>query len=401
MPIFNYKARNKIGRIKRGRAIANNESLAIKALNKRGLEVLWIKDATKSIDHKFIFLFNPIKSVDLVVFSRQFSVMMAAGVPISDALITIVNQTDNLKFRNILSKVAYDVDNGEFLSVALKKHPRTFSNFFTNVVKAGESSGRLDEVLSYLADEIEKDYDLSKSFKNSLIYPLFVIIGLIVVGFVFMFFVLPELTRILAETGGTLPLATRIVIATINFLKTYFIVILFFIALFVMFSQVFFKTSVGRKSRDLFLLKIPVVGKILQRIYVVRFSRSLALLLKGGVPTHQALAIVLDIIKNEVYKDLIRRTIDNVNEGGSIVDVLETSDMVPKMLPQMMAVGESTARLDHTLVETANFYDKEVLTKLSNLGTILEPIIMIIMGIGVGIMVAAIILPMYNLAGQI
>ena len=327
--------------------------------------------------------------------------MMAAGVPISDALITIVNQTDNLKFRNILSKVAYDVDNGEFLSVALKKHPRTFSNFFTNVVKAGESSGRLDEVLSYLADEIEKDYDLSKSFKNSLIYPLFVIIGLIVVGFVFMFFVLPELTRILAETGGTLPLATRIVIATINFLKTYFIVILFFIALFVMFSQVFFKTSVGRKSRDLFLLKIPVVGKILQRIYVVRFSRSLALLLKGGVPTHQALAIVLDIIKNEVYKDLIRRTIDNVNEGGSIVDVLETSDMVPKMLPQMMAVGESTARLDHTLVETANFYDKEVLTKLSNLGTILEPIIMIIMGIGVGIMVAAIILPMYNLAGQI
>ncbi len=401
MPIFNYKARNKIGRIKRGRAIANNESLAIKALNKRGLEVLWIKDATKSIDHKFIFLFNPIKSVDLVVFSRQFSVMMAAGVPISDALITIVNQTDNLKFRNILSKVAYDVDNGEFLSVALKKHPRTFSNFFTNVVKAGESSGRLDEVLSYLADELEKDYDLSKSFKNSLIYPLFVIIGLIVVGFVFMFFVLPELTRILAETGGTLPLATRIVIATINFLKTYFIVILFFIALFVMFSQVFFKTSVGRKSRDLFLLKIPVVGKILQRIYVVRFSRSLALLLKGGVPTHQALAIVLDIIKNEVYKDLIRRTIDNVNEGGSIVDVLETSDMVPKMLPQMMAVGESTARLDHTLVETANFYDKEVLTKLSNLGTILEPIIMIIMGIGVGIMVAAIILPMYNLAGQI
>ena len=234
-----------------------------------------------------------------------------------------------------------------------------------------------------------------------MIYPLFVIIGLIVVGFVFMFFVLPELTRILAETGGTLPLATRIVIATINFLKTYFIVILFFIALFVMFSQVFFKTSVGRKSRDLFLLKIPVVGKILQRIYVVRFSRSLALLLKGGVPTHQALAIVLDIIKNEVYKDLIRRTIDNVNEGGSIVDVLETSDMVPKMLPQMMAVGESTARLDHTLVETANFYDKEVLTKLSNLGTILEPIIMIIMGIGVGIMVAAIILPMYNLAGQI
>ena len=401
MPIFNYKARNKMGKVRRGRTIANSESLAIKALNKRGLDVFWIKDTTKSVDHKFIFLFNPIKSIDLVIFSRQFSVMMSAGVPISDALITIVDQTDNLKFRDILSKVAYDVDNGEFLSVALKKHPRTFSNFFTNVIRAGENSGRLDEVLNYLADEIEKDYDLSKKFKSSLIYPLFVIAGLIAVGFVFMFFVLPELTQILAETGGTLPLATRIVIAVISFIKTYYIVIIFLLALIIALSRVFLKTSLGRKSRDLFLLKTPVVGKILQRIYVVRFSRSLALLLRGGVPTHQALAIVLDIIKNESYKDIIRKTIDNVNEGGSITDVLEMSDLVPKMLPQMMAVGETTARLDQTLVETASFFDKEVMNKLNSLNTILEPIIMIIMGIGVGIMVAAIILPMYNLAGQI
>ncbi|HOZ53231.1 MAG TPA: type II secretion system F family protein [bacterium] len=401
MAIFNYKAKNRLGKIKRGRAIAVNEAVAIKNLSRKGLEVSSIKDASKSIDHKFVFLLNPIKSRDLVIFSRQFSIMVSAGVPVAEALITIVDQTENLKFRDILSKVAYDVDNGDLLSSALKKHPRTFSDFYCNMVKAGETSGKLDEVLNYLAEEIEKDYDLTKRFKGALIYPLFVIFGLIAVGFIFMFFVLPELTKILQETGGTLPLATRIVIGSIGFFKSYFIAFLFILVVAIVFSRVFFKTSLGKKARDIFLLKLPVIGKILQLVYLVRFSRSLGILLKGGIPITKSLDIVRDIVKNTVYKDIIKKTIEEVEEGGSIVGVLESSEYVPKMIPQMMAVGEDTGRLDEVLDEVAKFYDKDVSNKLGNLNVILEPIIMVIMGIGVGIMVAAIILPMYNLAGQL
>ncbi len=401
MAIFNYKAKNRLGKIKRGRAIAVNEAVAIKNLSRRGLEVSFIKDASKSIDHKFLFLLNPIKSRDLVIFSRQFSIMVSAGVPVAEALITIVDQTENLKFRDILSKVAYDVDNGDLLSNALKKHPRTFSDFYCNMVKAGETSGKLDEVLNYLAEEIEKDYDLTKRFKGALIYPLFVISGLVSVGFIFMFFVLPELTKILQETGGTLPLATRIVIGSIEFLKNYFIAFLFILVVAIIFSRVFFKTGLGKKTRDIFLLRLPVIGKILQLVYLVRFSRSLGILLKGGIPITKSLDIVRDIVKNTVYKDIIKKTIEEVEEGGSIVGVLESSEYVPKMIPQMMAVGEDTGRLDEVLDEVAKFYDKDVSNKLGNLNVILEPVIMVIMGIGVGIMVAAIILPMYNLAGQL
>lgn len=401
MAIFNYKAKNRLGKIKRGRAIAVNEAVAIKNLSRRGLEVSFIKDASKSIDHKFLFLLNPIKSRDLVIFSKQFSIMVSAGVPVAEALITIVDQTENLKFRDILSKVAYDVDNGDLLSNALKKHPRTFSDFYCNMVKAGETSGKLDEVLNYLAEEIEKDYDLTKRFKGALIYPLFVISGLVSVGFIFMFFVLPELTKILQETGGTLPLATRIVIGSIEFLKNYFIAFLFILVVAIIFSRVFFKTGLGKKTRDIFLLRLPVIGKILQLVYLVRFSRSLGILLKGGIPITKSLDIVRDIVKNTVYKDIIKKTIEEVEEGGSIVGVLESSEYVPKMIPQMMAVGEDTGRLDEVLDEVAKFYDKDVSNKLGNLNVILEPVIMVIMGIGVGIMVAAIILPMYNLAGQL
>lgn len=401
MAIFNYKAKNRLGRIKRGRTIAISESVAIRNLSRRGLEVRTIKDVSKSIDHKFIFLLNPIKSKDLVIFFRQFSIMMSSGVPIAEALITIVDQTENIKFRDILSKVAYDVDSGSFLSDAMKKHPRTFSQFYCNVVKAGETTGKLDEVLNYLAEEIEKDYDLTKRFKGALIYPLFVLSGLVIVGFIFLFFVLPELTKILSDTGGTLPLATRIVIGSIDFLKKYFFVFLFLLFSAVVFFKLFFKTDLGKTSRDIFLLKLPVVGKILQLVYLVRFSRSFGILLKGGVPIVKSLEIVEGVVKNKVYKNIIKKTIKDVNEGESVVGVLESSEYVPKMIPAMMSVGETTGRLDEVLVEIARFYDKDISNKLNNLNVIIEPVIMVIMGIGVGIMVAAIILPMYNLAGQI
>lgn len=400
MAIFIYKAKNRDGKNKTGTIITIDENSAVKSLNNKGLDVFSLIESSGDLEFKINAFLNPVKVKDLIVFSRQFSIMIMSNVPIVEALSVIVEQTSNPKFKVILSEVAYDVDNGSFLSDAFKKHPKVFSDFYCNVVKAGETSGKLDSILEYLSDEIEKDYDLTKKFKGALIYPAFITVGLTGVGFVFMFFVLPELTKILEESGATLPLPTRIVIAVADFFTNYYIFIGIALIGLIFALKQFFKTTSGKRARDVFYIKMPLIGPIFQLIYLVRLCRSLGTLLKGGVPLTKSLEIVGDIVRNAVYRDILIETVQNINEGGSVVSVLERSKYVPKMIPEMMSVGERSGRLDEVLEETAKFYDKEVSGKLANLNTIIEPVIMVIMGVGVGIMVAAVILPMYNVASQ-
>lgn len=400
MAIFSYKAKSRDNKTKLGTIVSTDENSAVRALNRKGLDVYFLKESSGDLEFKIATFLNPIKTKDLIVFSRQFSIMIMSNVPIVEALSVIIEQTSNLKFKVVLSQVAYDVDNGAFLSDALKKHPKVFSEFYCNVVKAGETSGKLDSILEYLSDEIEKDYDLTKRFKGALIYPAFIVVGLTVVGFVFIFFVLPELTKILEETGATLPLSTRIVIGVTNFLRAYYAYLGLGILFLIIGLRYYVKTTKGKRVRDLFYVKMPILGKIFQLIYLVRFCRSFGTLLKGGVAVTKSLEIVGDIVRNSVYRDILIETVDNINEGASIVSVLERSEYVPKMIPEMMSVGERSGRLDEVLEETAKFYDKEVSAKLANLNAIIEPLIMVIMGLGVGIMVAAVILPMYNVASQ-
>lgn len=400
MAIFSYKAKSRDNKTKLGTIVSTDENSAVRALNRKGLDVYFLKESSGDLEFKIATFLNPIKTKDLIVFSRQFSIMIMSNVPIVEALSVIIEQTSNLKFKVVLSQVAYDVDNGAFLSDALKKHPKVFSEFYCNVVKAGETSGKLDSILEYLSDEIEKDYDLTKRFKGALIYPAFIVVGLTVVGFVFIFFVLPELTKILEETGATLPLSTRIVIGATNFLRAYYAYLGLGILFLIIGLRYYVKTTKGKRVRDLFYVKMPILGKIFQLIYLVRFCRSFGTLLKGGVAVTKSLEIVGDIVRNSVYRDILIETVDNINEGASIVSVLERSEYVPKMIPEMMSVGERSGRLDEVLEETAKFYDKEVSAKLANLNAIIEPVIMVIMGLGVGIMVAAVILPMYNVASQ-
>ena len=400
MAIFSYKAKSRDNKTKLGTIVSTDENSAVRALNRKGLDVYFLKESSGDLEFKIATFLNPVKTKDLIVFSRQFSIMIMSNVPIVEALSVIIEQTSNLKFKVVLSQVAYDVDNGAFLSDALKKHPKVFSEFYCNVVKAGETSGKLDSILEYLSDEIEKDYDLTKRFKGALIYPAFIVVGLTVVGFVFIFFVLPELTKILEETGATLPLATRIVIGVTNFLRAYYAYLGLGLLFLIIGLRYYVKTPKGKRARDLFYVKMPILGKIFQLIYLVRFCRSFGTLLKGGVAVTKSLEIVGDIVRNSVYRDILIETVDNINEGASIVSVLERSEYVPKMIPEMMSVGERSGRLDEVLEETAKFYDKEVSSKLTNLNAIIEPVIMVIMGLGVGIMVAAVILPMYNVASQ-
>jgi type IV pilus assembly protein PilC len=401
MSVFNYKAKNKKGRVKRGSIVSIDKNRAVDSLVQQGLRPSSVKDVSNTSMIKINNFLNPVKKKDLVIFSRQFAVMIKAGVSITEALIAIIEQTENIKFKNIISEIAYDVNSGENLSTSLRKFSKIFSEFYCSVVEAGEVSGGLDDSLEYLADETEKDYNLLKKFKGALIYPAFVLSGLVIVGVIFLLFVLPELIKILKETGADLPLATRVVIITIDFFQKYYLFIIGLIIAIIIFLKIFSKNELGRRKLDSFLLKLPVIGKIFQLVYLVRFSRSFSTLLRGGVSINRSLGIASDIVKNTVYKDIINRTADNVKEGGSVSEILNQSNFVPKMLPEMMSVGEKAGKLDETLREVAKFYEKEINYKLNNLNTIIEPVIMVIMGIAVGIMVAAIILPMYNIAGQI
>jgi type IV pilus assembly protein PilC len=400
MPVYNYKAINTKGEKVQGLIDAFNKRAAIERLGEKNLRVYELKDRTDSLSLKISSFFQRPGPKDLVIFSRQFSVMISANLALVQALRICAEQTVNVAFRMIVSEIAYEVDSGSTLSSALAKRPKVFSQFYISVVRSGETSGRLDEVLVYLADEMEKDYDMNGKIRGAMIYPAFVLFGLTVVGIVMMVVVVPQLTGILQETGAALPMSTRVVIGISNFLINYWWLLLAIFAGLAGFIKYFIGTPGGRRSFDSTKLNLPVFGNLFQLIYTVRFTRSLNTLISGGVSIAKSLEIVSNIVGNVIYRDLILESKKAVEEGGSLAKVFLSRDEMPKMVPQMITVGERTGKLDLVLKKLTDFYTRETMAILSNLVTLLEPLVMMVMGVGVGVMVAAVLMPMYNLASQ-
>jgi len=400
MPIFKYVAETSAGKIKRGTIVGLSDSEVTAKLRKKDLNPQSIINATNSLESKFLMFIAPIGAKDLVIFSRQFSVMISANVPVVESLLVLVDQTNNISLKNMLSEIAFEVDGGAFLSDAFSKRPKIFSDFFVNIIRSGESSGKLDEVLNYLADEMEKNYDMISKVKGAMIYPVFVLCGLGAVGVVLMIYVIPNLTSILTETGMELPFSTRIVIGTSNFLQSYIIFILLALGGLAFLLRAYLKTYSGKRNFDIIKLRLPVFGTLFKYIYLMRFTRSLATLLKGGVTITRSLEITAEVVGNVIYKELILQTLESINDGNPLALVMENSNYVPKMVPQMIAVGEKTGKIDVVLDRITLFYSREATNMLDNLSKLMEPMIMVIMGVGVGIMVAAVILPMYNMANQ-
>ena len=400
MPIFQYKAQDASGKIKRGEVVGLSDNEAIAKLGKKDLSVIGLVNITDSPLSKLARFLNPIKTKDLVVFSRQFAVMISANVPVVESLLILIDQTNNTSLKNMISEIAFEVDGGVFLSDAFSRRPKIFSEFFINIIRSGETSGKLDEVLSYLADEMEKSYDMSAKIKGAMIYPVFIMSALFGVGIVLMVYVIPNLTAILTETGAELPISTRIVIGASDFLRGYAVFIIISLAAAIVGVRFYLKTYRGRKNIDILKLRMPIFGKLFKYIYLMRFSRSLSTLLKGGVTITRSLEIVAEVVGNIVYKELILETLESINDGNPFSTVFEASDYVPKMVPQMISVGEKTGKIDSVLDRITSFYVRESSNMLDNLSKLMEPLIMVLMGAGVGVMVAAVLLPMYNLASQ-
>lgn len=400
MPIFKYQAQDAAGKTKRGEIVGLSENEAMSKLNKKELSVTGLVNVTDTPFSKLKRFIAPIKTKDLVIFSRQFAVMISANVPVVESLLILIDQTNNISLKNMVSEIAFEVDGGAFLSDAFAKRPHIFSDFFINIIRSGETSGKLDEVLSYLADEMEKSYDMSSKIKGAMIYPAFITSALFGVGIVLMVYVIPNLTAILTESGAELPLSTRLVIGTSDLLIKYGILLIAALAGLAIGIRFYLKTYNGKKNLDIIKLRLPIFGRLFKYIYLMRFSRSLSTLLKGGVTITRSLEIVAEVVGNIVYKELILQTLESINDGNPFSTVFEASSYVPKMVPQMISVGEKTGKIDAVLDRITDFYVRESSNMLDNLSKLMEPLIMVIMGVGVGIMVAAVLLPMYNLASQ-
>ena len=401
MPFFEYRARDKKNRITTGVVEAPSISAADKILAGQGWLVLSVKKRKKTAHlEDYLKFLNRVSTRDLVAFSRQFAVMIAANLTVVQALRVLVKQTTNTYFKTIISEMANEVEGGAKLSAALSRYPNVFSDFYVNIVGSGETIGKLDKVLHYLADQQEKDYDLMSKIKGAMIYPIFVLMAMAGIGVVMMIFVIPKLTDVLKETGGDLPMATKILMGASDFMIHYWWLLLGGVIVLAVTVRVFLKTPAGKKFFDYFLLKLPIFGKLFQRIYLIRFTRSLATLVVGGVALTKGLKITAGIVGNTVYRDLITRTIKEVEEGNSISTVFMESKEMPQMVSQMLIVGEKTGRIDKVLERLTDFYTMEMDNLITNLTSLMEPLIMVILGVGVGIMVAAIIMPMYNMAGS-
>lgn len=398
MPAFKYRVRTQEGHVQAGLVDAPTTNDATEALSERGYEILLLEPYTPSRVKGGLSFLRRIKAKDIVVMSRTLSVMVSAAIPLVDALKNIAAQTPQPTMREIMADVAAEVEGGARLSDAFERYAKVFGPFFINMIRSGETSGQLESVLEYLADQQEKDYDLTSRIRGAFIYPGFILTAMLAVGFLMMTFVVPNLVGILQEANVALPITTRLLIATSSFFQAFWIEMLVAIGLAIVGLRFVIRTPRGKYYWDLFQLRIPIFGKLTQSICVVRFSRSLATLIQGGVDQVTALEIVAGIVGNDVWKDLVYETIKEVNEGNSMTTAFVRSKYVPSMMNQMLSVGEETGKLQEVLHRVADFFKREVDNVVGNLVTLIEPVVIIMLGIAVGVMVSAILLPLYSLS---
>ncbi|MCD4705939.1 type II secretion system F family protein [bacterium] len=402
MSIFNYRAKNKEGRDISGKIEAININVASKILSERELTIINIKRKRriKIIDQYFSRFFNKIPMKDLLFFLRELSVLISANIPLIQSLHIIEKQIENRILKGIILEVADNVEGGSKLSDSLAKYPDIFNSFYVNIIKSGETSGKLDEVLNYLTEEEEKNYDMAKKLKGAMIYPAFIFTALIGVGIVMMVFVVPKLAGVLEESGAELPITTRILMGASDFFVNFWWTVLIAVIVLFFIFNVVVKTKNGKLYWDILKLNLPIAGNLFQKIYLVRFSRSFITLMVGGVSISRSLDIVLNVVDNAHYKNLIERTIKEVEDGRAIAGEFFNDKYIPPMFAQMLSIGEETGKIPFVLKKIADFYSLEIDNTMRNIMTIMEPFIMIIMGLAVGVMVAAIILPMYNLSSS-
>ncbi len=397
---FNYKAKDKNGKLVTGEVEAVNMTEAAKLVHGKGFYVISISPKINSPIAILRGLRERITPRDVATFTRQLSTMINAGLPITEGLLILRSQSKG-PMQKIVAQILADVEAGEPLSASLEKHPKIFSKTYIALVKSGEVGGVMDAVLSRLADNLEKQEEFSGKVKGALIYPAIIIIGMVIVSLVMMVFVIPRLTSLYSEFNATLPLPTRILIGISNFIIKFWPVVLALLGgayyVFILYRQ----TKDGRRRTDELTFKVPIFGELQRQIILAELTRTLSLMVGAGVSILEALNITSEVVGNTIISDALKDSASQVEKGFPIAySFAKHPDAFPFILSQMVAVGEETGKMDEVLTKVSHIFEVESDEKVKGLTAAIEPMVMVILGLGVGFLVIAVILPIYNLTSQ-
>ena len=405
MPTYVFKGRNRMGEVIIGERLADSRDMLRQLLRREQVMLTSVKEKGREIAvPKLGGRSKKVNAKDLSIFTRQFSVMIDAGLPLVQCLEILAQQQENKNFQMVLTQTRQDVEEGSTLAAAMARHPKTFDQLFVNMIEAGEAGGILDLILQRLSTYIEKIVKLRRDVVSAMIYPAAVIVIAIAVIAVIMVFVIPSFQSIftgLLGPGEQLPLPTRIVVNFSEFLAGFGgLIILGVIIATVVALRFYYRTPGGHRRIDSILLKIPIVGSILRKIAVARFSRTLSTLLSSGVPILQSLEITARTAGNVILEEAINKVRAGVERGESIVEPLKATEVFPNMVSQMIAIGEQTGALDAMLGKIADFYEQEVDSAIASLLTLIEPVMIGFLGVTIGSIVIAMYLPLFTLIGK-
>ncbi len=397
---FNYKAVTNTGEKKEGAIDAPNKDLAIAALQRRGFIVVSIKgEEEKSFFQKSFFESVPQK--DIVIMSRQISTLFEAQVSALKAFSLLANNAENALLKRKLLAVTDDIQAGTNISGALAKHPDVFSDFYINMVRSGEESGKLTQVFAYLADYLDRQYELTSKTKNALVYPGFTI-GVFFIVMTLMFtLVIPKLSVIIKSSGQEIPVYTKIVIAMSEFFVNYGLIVLIFVVIGIGYIVYLSRTESGKNYLDNLRLSAPAIGNLYTKLYLSRMADNMDTLLSSGVSIIRALEITSKVVGSKVYGTILTACTEDVKAGKSFSDALGKHEHVPQIMVQMVKVGEETGGLANILKTLAHFYKREVDDAVDTLIGLIEPVMIIVLGLGVGVLLVSVLMPIYNIASSI
>lgn len=399
---FNFKAKDRNGKLISGLVEANDERHAASLIREKDLILLSLstqrKDNLNLILNKFK---NRIKEDDVATFTRQLATMVNAGLPITESLLILKNQAQSPALKEMLTQILADVQEGQSLSSAIGKYPNVFSPTYIALIKAGEAGGVLDNVLSRLSDNMEKQVEFKGKIKGAMVYPAIIVIGMVLVAAIMMIFVIPKMLSLYSEFGADLPGPTKVLMSVSGFFAKFWWLMLIIIAFLVNFFITYRKTKTGRRKIDEWILKIPIFGDLQRQVALTELTRTLSLLVGAGVSILEALSILSQISGNAVIGDALEDSAKDVEKGFPLAYAFaKHPEAFPYILFQMVAVGEETGKMSEVLAKVSHVFEVESDQKVKALTSAIEPLVMIVLGIGVGFLVIAVILPIYNLTSQ-
>lgn len=400
---FAFKAKNQAGELKEGFVDAQSGAVAAQILEKNALVPLSLEEEKKaaSLMKAFGRFWQGVKQKELMVFFQQLATLIEARVPIVSSLNTIGDQTENAYLKIIIQELSDNVKDGMPFSEALEKHPDVFTPLTVNMIRAGEVSGALHKSIIFVAGNIEKNYYLTSKIKGALYYPAFVLSVAFIIGFLVVTFILPKLTIMIKDLDVPIPWYTAVLIWLGDFMNAWWWAILLAIVACIVGVYYYFHSAAGKREWEKILLKLPVIGRLAQAVYITRFAENLSALLNSGIPVVKSLAIVKEVIGNHVYGEILDRAVEGVKAGGTMSSVFIGSSEIPPIVAQITRIGEETGTLSEVLDSTAKFYNQEVEITTRNLTSLIEPILIVALGIGVGILVVGVLMPIYDIASQL